>query len=207
MWSTLLEVKFHWGQAALSFQGYFSAHIFGVSSWSSVKLATINLKRPSSIDSSYNKSAVPHRHFKSEIVSFPNLKWLMRSPSIIQCENVQYMKNHEMQKKRNQDCRKKKKKRRGEETPVQDLHALQSGHWDVAQRPTESNNTNVTEDCKSKGQLEDPEESHCEWKIVRNREVEDWKNLGRIANTLRWKDWRCLPEEEARNSLLKDGFK
>jgi hypothetical protein len=42
---------------------------------------------------------------------------------------------------------------------------------------------------------------------VRNREVEDWKNLGRIANTLRWKDWRCLPEEEARNSLLKDGFK
>jgi hypothetical protein len=52
----------------------------------------------------------------------------MRSPSIIQCENVQYMKNHEMQKKRNQDCRKKKKKRRGEETPVQDFHALQSGH-------------------------------------------------------------------------------
>lgn len=65
---------------------FFSTYFWHVSSWSSVKLATINLQQPSSIDSSYNKSAVPHRDFKSETVFFPNLKWLMRSPSIIQCE-------------------------------------------------------------------------------------------------------------------------
>ncbi len=87
---------------------FFSTYFWHVSSWSSVKLATINLEQPSSIDSFYNKSAVPHRHFKPETVFFPNVKWLMRSPSIIQCENVQYMKKHEMQKK------KEKEKERGD---------------------------------------------------------------------------------------------
>jgi hypothetical protein len=53
---------------------FFSTYFWCVSSWSSVKLATINLQQPSSIDSSYNKSAVPHRHFNSETVFFPNLK-------------------------------------------------------------------------------------------------------------------------------------
>lgn len=53
---------------------FFSTYFWHVSSWSSVKLATINLQQPSSIDSSYNKSAVPHRDFKSETLFFPNLK-------------------------------------------------------------------------------------------------------------------------------------
>ncbi len=111
-----------------------------------------------------------------------------------------------MQKKRNQDSRKKKKRRRGEETPLHDFHALQSGHWDVALRPTESNNTNVTEDCKSKGQLEDPEKSHCEWKIEKALEESQTLSDGKIGDACQKKKQGILFWNLDLNKILAKKF-